>query len=644
MCGPKKLWVHDLRTNAHFTLKTNPLKRTDLDDFVACYRAENRHQRRATWSDKKPEGQWRSYDYKEIVARDKCSLDVFWLKDESLEATQNLPPPADIAREIVEDLRAALEQFESVAADLGECAGDPAARPRRAPCDLAFAADPRTLGPSARSACRTSDRSTRGLPMDAARSPVQPGDILAGKYRIERVLGAGGMGVVVVATHLDLLETRAIKFMLPEALTNADAVERFVREARAASLLKSEHVARVFDVGRLETGAPYMVMEHLEGTDLDVVLKCRGQLPIGEGVLYVLQTVEALAEAHGRGIIHRDLKPSNLFISARANGSPSVKVLDFGISKIIGAPSADGDLTKEHTVLGSPHYMSPEQMRSSRDVDGRSDIWSLGVILYMILTAQRPFRGQHVGEIIARVMSGPPRPPSRHRRDLPPELGAVIMRCLEREPEARFADVSELAKALLPFAPEGSARLVEGIARIVVSPGRTAASLAMVALTDSQRLARVTPSHRDAALENEEAPTAAASPAAIRPTPLVSDTPAPVTGEAGDRSSTLLFVPRRSRAPLAAAFVVTGLLGALVTWGFTRQSSDARVGSPVASSIPAASLAISAAPPAASFASASPAAIAPPVSSAPEAPSASAAPSAKKRGPKIADPFGMDRK
>ncbi|MEP7126650.1 MAG: serine/threonine-protein kinase [Byssovorax sp.] len=475
--------------------------------------------------------------------------------------------------------------------------------------------------------------------MDAARSPVQPGDILADKYRIERVLGAGGMGVVVVATHLDLLETRAIKFMLPEALTNADAVERFVREARAASLLKSEHVARVFDVGRLATGAPYMVMEHLDGTDLDIVLKTRGQLPIGEAVLYVLQTAEALAEAHGRGIIHRDLKPSNLFISARANGSPCVKVLDFGISKIIGAPSADGDLTKEHTVLGSPHYMSPEQMRSSRDVDGRADIWSLGVILYMALAAQRPFRGQHVGEIIARVMAGPPKAPSRHRRDLPPELDAVIMRCLERDPGARFADVSELAKALLPFAPEGSARLVEGIARIVVSPGRTAASLSLVQLTDSQRLARVTPIHRDAPDEEEEAPTAAASPAAIRPTQPVSVTPVPVTAPPGDTSSTRLFVPRPSRAPLVGAFVATGLLGALVAWGLTRQSGDGKIGSPAVSSMPSAALVVSVNPPAIPASIASIAVVAPPPSA-----SASAAPGVKKREPKIPDPFGMERK
>jgi serine/threonine-protein kinase len=489
--------------------------------------------------------------------------------------------------------------------------------------------------------------------MDAARSPVQPGDIVAGKYRIESILGAGGMGVVVVATHLELLETRAIKFMLPEALTNADAVERFVREARAASLLKSEHVARVFDVGRLETGAPYMVMEHLEGTDLDVVLRSRGQLPVGEGVLYILQAAEALAEAHGRGIIHRDLKPSNLFIAARANGSPCVKVLDFGISKIIGAVGADVDLTKEHTVLGSPHYMSPEQMRSSRDVDGRSDIWSLGVILYMILAAQRPFRGHHVGEIIARVMASKPAPPSRHRRELPPELDAVIMRCLERTPSARFADVSELAKALLPFAPEGSARLVEGIARIVISPGRTAASLSAVQLSESQRLAAATPMRTpvpepEATRDSEPEPdpeadldTAIATPAAIRQAPPESVAPPSVTGAWGGTASRLA-APRPSRLPLIAAFAVTGLLGALIAWGFTREGGAAKPGVHAASSAPASSLAASARElaPLPSIASAP----VEPASSASSAPSASAAPSAKKREIRVVDPFGMERK
>jgi serine/threonine-protein kinase len=487
--------------------------------------------------------------------------------------------------------------------------------------------------------------------MDAERSPVQPGEILAGKYRIERVLGAGGMGVVVAATHLELLETRAIKFMLPEALTNADAVERFVREARAASLLKSEHVARVFDVGRLETGAPYMVMEHLEGTDLDVVIRGRGQLPIGEGVLYILQAAEALAEAHGRGIIHRDLKPSNLFISARANGSPCVKVLDFGISKIIGVPGADVDLTKEHTVLGSPHYMSPEQMRSSRDVDGRSDIWSLGVILYMVLTAQRPFRGHHVGEIIARVMADRPALPSRHRREIPPELDAVIMRCLERTPSARFADVGELANALLPFAPEGSARLVEGIARIVISPGRTAASLSAVQLSESQRLAAATPNRR-VMREPEPEPepeldqlTAVATPAAMRVVPPESVAPASVTGAWGGTGSRPA-VPRASRLPLGGAFVVTGLLGALVAWGITRESGGPKPTSHAAAPPPASSPAASPpAPVASTSTSIAVVAVVPAASaSASSAPSASAAPSAKKRDVRPVDPFGMERK
>ncbi len=490
--------------------------------------------------------------------------------------------------------------------------------------------------------------------MDAARSPVQPGDILAGKYRIERILGAGGMGVVVAATHLELFETRAIKLMLPEALTSADAVERFVREARAASLLKSEHVARVFDVGRLETGAPYMVMEHLEGTDLDVVLRTRGQLPVGEGVLYILQAAEALAEAHGRGIIHRDLKPSNLFIAARANGSPCVKVLDFGISKIIGAAYTDVDLTKEHTVLGSPHYMSPEQMRSSRDVDGRSDIWSLGVILYMILAAQRPFRGHHVGEIIARVMASKPAPPSRHRRDLPPELDAVIMRCLERTPAARFADVSELANALLPFAPEGSARLVEGIARIVISPGRTAASLSAVQLSESQRLASARPIRRsepdpEAEADVEPDPeaellTAVATPAAIRQILPESMAPASVTGAWGGTASRLA-APRASRLPIVSAFAVTGLLGALIAWGFMHESSAAKPGAPAASSPPPTSPRASAKEPAPGVSVASaPSAAVDPMPSALGAASAIAAPSAKKREPRITDPFGMERK
>ncbi|HEX6765337.1 MAG TPA: serine/threonine-protein kinase, partial [Polyangiaceae bacterium] len=194
--------------------------------------------------------------------------------------------------------------------------------------------------------------------MDA---PVQPGDVLADKYRVERVLGVGGMGVVVSAHHVHLKQRVALKFLLPDLASNPNVVERFLREAQSASTIRSEHVVRVSDVGVLASGAPYMIMEHLEGSDLAKVLLERGRLPVTRAVDYVLQAMEALAEAHGAGIVHRDLKPSNLFLTERADGSPLIKVLDFGISKVT---KSDGDassrsLTRTAGLMGSPLYMSP---------------------------------------------------------------------------------------------------------------------------------------------------------------------------------------------------------------------------------------------------------------------------------------------
>src|SRR5579859_1664764 len=200
--------------------------------------------------------------------------------------------------------------------------------------------------------------------------PVKEGDLLAGKYRVERVLGVGGMGIVVAARHEQLEQRVAIKFVRDEALDNKEAVERFLREARAAVRLKSEHAAKVLDVGTLESGAPYMVMEFLEGSDLAAVLVERGPLPVEEAAEYVLQACEAVAEAHAAGIVHRDLKPQNLFLARTVGGAPRVKVLDFGVSKTLhGNPTTGGGLTQTRLMLGSPLYMSPEQMRSSRDVD-----------------------------------------------------------------------------------------------------------------------------------------------------------------------------------------------------------------------------------------------------------------------------------
>jgi serine/threonine-protein kinase len=252
---------------------------------------------------------------------------------------------------------------------------------------------------------------------------VNVGDVLAGKYRVDKIIGMGGMGVVVGAHHLELDERVALKFLLPEALANDEAVARFAREARAAVKIKNEHVARVSDVGRLPNGAPYMVMEYLEGVDLATLIKQRGQLSVAEVVDYVLQACEALAEAHCIGIIHRDLKPSNLFIIRRSDGSICVKLLDFGISKVVGLVGSGGDMgmTRTAAVMGSPLYMSPEQMESSRNVDARTDIWAAGVILYELLSGRPPFEGDTLPEICVKIATHPlppirPRPRRASRR------------------------------------------------------------------------------------------------------------------------------------------------------------------------------------------------------------------------------------
>jgi len=278
---------------------------------------------------------------------------------------------------------------------------------------------------------------------------------LAGKYRVERVLGHGGMGVVVAARHLDLGELYAIKFLLPQALESSHAVDRFLREARASARLKGEHVAKVHDVGRLGTGAPYMVLEFLAGSDLHELVRKRGPLPIEEAATYVIQACEAIAEAHALGIVHRDIKPANLFLIQRPNGTPCVKVLDFGISKQV---SPEGlDLTKTGTVLGSPLYMSPEQMSRTKHADTRSDVWSMGVVLYKLVTGAVPFSGETLMEVIAGVLQNDPAPPSRLRPELPQEVDAIVARCLQKQPEHRFQSIHELATALQPLAGRASA-------------------------------------------------------------------------------------------------------------------------------------------------------------------------------------------
>jgi serine/threonine-protein kinase len=296
---------------------------------------------------------------------------------------------------------------------------------------------------------------------------VQPGDILAGKYRVERVLGQGGMGIVVAAHHIHLDEKVALKFLLPDALRSPEAVGRFLREARAAVKIKCEHVARVSDVGTLPSGAPYMVMEYLEGGDLAAWLEQRGPLPIEQAVEFVLQACVAVADAHALGIVHRDLKPANLFCVRRSDGQLSIKVLDFGISKVTEPGSAPMAMTKTTALMGSPLYMSPEQMRSSRDVDARADIWSLGIILYELVTGRATFLADTVTELAIRVASEPPPPMRPLRAEVSPALEAVIFKCLEKDRDRRYRNVGELATALLPMAPKRARVSVERIAGIV---------------------------------------------------------------------------------------------------------------------------------------------------------------------------------
>jgi len=288
-------------------------------------------------------------------------------------------------------------------------------------------------------------------------APVKEGDILASKYRVEKVLGVGGMGVVVAAHHVDLDEKVALKFLLPAATTNGELVGRFLREARASVKLKGAHVAKVLDVGRLDDGCPYIVMEFLEGRDLSAVLKASdgGPVPTEDAVSYVLHASLGLAEAHSLGIVHRDLKPGNLFLTRGVDGKPLVKVLDFGISKTTDTSIA-GDaksLTKTEMLLGSPLYMSPEQMRSSKHVDARADLWALGAIAYELLSGKVPFEAETILELCFMVAQEKPKNLKELRPDLPDKLCAAVMRCLEKDPAARYGNVGELSAALEPFGP-----------------------------------------------------------------------------------------------------------------------------------------------------------------------------------------------
>jgi serine/threonine protein kinase len=290
---------------------------------------------------------------------------------------------------------------------------------------------------------------------DITQMPFLPGDIIAGKYEAQKLIGSGGMGYVVAALHVELGEKVALKFLRPEALVIPELIERFAREARAAAKIRSEHVARVFDVGALPDGAPFIVMEHLEGQDLCDVLHEQGPMPTKVAVEYVMQACEALAAAHAAGVVHRDIKPENLFLTRHAQGLDFIKILDFGISKVALAQGKRANV-RTQMPLGSPVYMSPEQIRSSEQVDARTDIWSLGCVLFELLTGVVAFDEPSLMQLSAAILEHDPVPLRALVPDAPVELENVILRCLEKDVAKRYGNIAELAIALYPFAPRRS--------------------------------------------------------------------------------------------------------------------------------------------------------------------------------------------
>jgi serine/threonine protein kinase len=298
---------------------------------------------------------------------------------------------------------------------------------------------------------------------------IAPGSILLDKYRAESVIGVGGMGIVVSATHMQLGTHVAIKFLLSKFATSTEAAQRFVREAKAASRIGSEHIARVLDTGTSPELGPFIVMEYIEGGDLSRHLKNGHVFQVGEAIDFIVQACEALAHAHAAGIVHRDVKPANLFLGTRADGLPIVKVLDFGISKV-AEDSGDMNMTKTTAILGSGYYMSPEQMRSSKNVDHRTDIYGLGITFYELLTRTVPFMAETFADLAIKVAVDPPDPISRHRSDVPQGLADAIAKAYAKKPDERYQNVGEMVLALAPWAAVETLPMIESIQRLTGAP------------------------------------------------------------------------------------------------------------------------------------------------------------------------------
>jgi serine/threonine protein kinase len=315
-------------------------------------------------------------------------------------------------------------------------------------------------------------------PMPTTSPTYRPGVVIGGKYRIEGPLAEGGIGVIVSAQHIGLGRRVAIKYLKPKVISDATVVERFEREGRLVARLRSEHVVRVHDVGELPGAGPYMVMEYLEGRDLGSVVG-DGPLPLARAVDYVLQACDAMAEAHSVGIVHRDLKPENLFLASRPGDEPIVKVLDFGISKLTpraGDRGREPSATESGETFGTPVYMSPEQLHSSANVDARTDVWALGVILFELVTGRMPFEGDTLPQLCSSIIGCEPMRLRDLRRDAPEGLEAIVLRCLRKDREERYPNVAELAGDLEPFGLPGGAERTGRMKRLLRAAGETVKS------------------------------------------------------------------------------------------------------------------------------------------------------------------------
>jgi serine/threonine-protein kinase len=411
---------------------------------------------------------------------------------------------------------------------------------------------------------------------------VQPGDVVAGKFRIDRILGEGGMGVVVAATHLQLDEPVALKFLLEQAAGNAEAIARFTREAKAAAKLKSEHVAHVIDFGVTPEGTPYIVMEYLQGHDLSALVKSRGPLDVQSAVEYIIQACEGLAEAHARGIVHRDIKPENLFLVDREMGWRSVKILDFGISKVAaGAGLASASNISTQSIMGSPCYMSPEQLRSTASVDHRTDIWSLGATLYELLAGRTAYdSAKTLPELIAAILDTAAPPLAELPPYVPPPLAAIVARCMEKERDKRFGSTADLAVALLPFAPKRARTAVERAMAMSQSAGMSRKDVDPQALTIAAGDQPMMSPLHGLPLHSGEAPTlppppyTTTKPSAVAPPPAAPPLAAPPpTGNTLQQMATVatgdppvLPMKRPVGAIVGVVVVVTAIAAGAVVW------------------------------------------------------------------------------